>query len=168
MDKCFFRQVCEPRLRRIMDGDKMLDEMLERMNNELDNADKTKTKKYEMLFYMNKLAEEFETVLYAREGSPVEILLCSGTEEYDSDDFKMMSYEPPEPFGIIFDGTEVTSPDDRVFYDVEWYLSTMMDSFIRTVDSETGHLSLICDGVEWIPDDMVSKSAIINITQWGM
>lgn len=166
MDKDFFRQICEPRLRSIMDGDDMLEEMLERMNNELDNADKSKMKKCEMLYYMNELAEEFETVLYILEGSIVEALLCGGTEEYDCDEFKMISCEPPEPFKQFSDVTEVTSPNDRIFYDIASVLSEKMNAFIREQQYETEIPSLICDEVEWIPDDRVSKSAIIYVSQY--
>ena len=98
----------------------------------------------------------------------MEVLLCGGTEEYDSGDFKMIAYEPPEPFKLFSDVTEVTSPYDRVFYNISWILSVKMNAFIRELEFETGCSAPICDGVEWIPDDKVSKSAIINITQWGM
>lgn len=160
------RKICERRLRKILCGDNMLDEMLERMNRELDTANRTAMKKYEMLYYMNEHAEEKHTVLYSTKGSVVETLLCGGSEEYDSGEFVMHVYEPPKPFKS--DGeTGVTCPCSDMFTNISWILSERMDAIIRERGSYLG-FTFFCDGVEWIPDDRVSEKAFINISLWGM
>lgn len=88
-----------------MNGDEMLDKMLERLNREFDNADKPQMIKYEMLYHMNELAETFHTVLYVKKGTIAEKLLCGGTEKYGCAEFKKSASEPFEP---VSDETEVT------------------------------------------------------------
>ncbi|MBP0982605.1 MAG: hypothetical protein J6A19_02670 [Oscillospiraceae bacterium] len=167
MDKDFIRQICERRLLKIFTGDdNALEDMYKRMNSELETADITAMKRYEILYYMNEIAEEYGTILYNTKGSVVETLLCGGTEEFISDQFIMHVYEPPKPFKAVRE-TCVTCPCSDVFNNIALVLSKKMDAIIRERSFLTVQGS-ICDGVEWIPDDNVTKKAIVNFLIWGM